>query len=134
MNSNRPTSQASPNHTGTVEGGARSKPELPTEQSVSALVEKPALNKNLDHLMERIVDQANFESAWKNVKANRGAAGPDGITLGEFFETFGQHWPETRRQLLEGTYRPGPVRRKSISKTDGGERDLGIPTVPGNRT
>jgi RNA-directed DNA polymerase len=80
-------------------------------------------------LIEAVVDDANIERAWKNVKANQGAPGPDGITLDEFFETFRHHWPEVRQQLLEGTYRPGPCRRKSISKTDGGERDLGIPNV-----
>jgi hypothetical protein len=66
--------------------------------------------------MERIVHQANMKTAWKNVKANRGAPGPDGVTLDEFFATFRHHWPEIRRQLLDGTYQPGPARRKSIPK------------------
>jgi RNA-directed DNA polymerase len=79
--------------------------------------------------MERIVDRANMETAWRNVEANRGAPGPDGITLDEFRETFRHQWPEVQRQLLEGTYQPGPARRKSISKPDGGQRNLGIPTV-----
>ena len=38
-------------------------------------------------------------------------------------------WPNLRQQLLEGTYQPGPVRRKSIPKPDGSERHLGIPNV-----
>ena len=63
------------------------------------------------------------------VKGNRGAPGPDGITIGEFFETFRQRWPEIRQQLLDGTYEPSPVRRKSIDKQDGGQRLLGIPNV-----
>jgi RNA-directed DNA polymerase len=79
--------------------------------------------------MESIVDQANIEKAWKRVKANRGAPGPDGVTLDEFFNTFRHHWPDVRRQLLKGTYRPTPVRRKTISKPDGGARNLGIPNV-----
>ena len=79
--------------------------------------------------MEAVVDDANIERAWKNVKANKGAPGPDGITLDKFFETFRHHWPEVRQQLLEGTYCPGPSRRKSIPKQDGGRRDLGIPNV-----
>lgn len=43
--------------------------------------------------------------------------------------SFRHHWPEVRQQLTEGTYRPGPSRRKSIPKPDGGTRDLGIPNV-----
>jgi RNA-directed DNA polymerase len=108
--------------------------ELQTEQSSSAAMKKSALDSVSNDLMEKIVDDAKRERAWKKVKANKGAPGPDGIALDEFFETFRHHWPETRRQLLEGTYQPGPCRRKSISKPDGGTRDLGIPTVTGKST
>ena len=92
-------------------------------------MEKSALDSTSSSLMERIVDEANMEAAWRRVKANRGAPGPDGVTLDEFFDTFRHHWPDVRRQLLEGTYRPTPVRRKSIPKPDGGQRHLGIPNV-----
>ena len=87
------------------------------------------MDLSLFSLIEAVVDDANIERAWKNVKANKGAPGPDGITLDDFFESFRHHWPEVRQQLLEGTYRPGPSRRKSIPKSDGGTRDLGIPNV-----
>ena len=87
------------------------------------------MSTNSENLMERIVDQANFETAWKQVRANHGAPGPDGITLDEFPEIFRQRWPDLRRQLLEGTYQPGPARRKSIPKPDGSQRNLGIPNV-----
>lgn len=100
-----------------------------TSPSVSAATEKSALDSTSSSLMERIVDEANVEVAWKRVKANRGAPGPDGITVDAFPDTFRPRWPEVRRQLLEGTYRPTPVRRKSIPKTDGGQRNLGIPNV-----
>jgi len=79
--------------------------------------------------MESVVDEANMEAAWKRVKANRGAPGPDGVTLDDFPDIFRHDWPDVRRQLLEGTYRPTPVRRKSIPKPDGGQRNLGIPNV-----
>jgi len=91
------------------------------------------LDSTSSSLMERIVDEANMEAAWKRVKTNGGAPGPDGVTIDEFFDTFRHHWPDVRRQLLEGTYRPTPVRRKSIPKPDGGERHLGIPSVPVGR-
>jgi len=70
-----------------------------------------------------------MERAWKNVRSNRGAPGPDGITVDEFPEWFRPRWEELRQQLLEGTYHPGPARRVSIPKPDGGERHLGIPNV-----
>jgi len=107
--------------------------ELRLEQSSSAAMEKSALDSVSLDLMEKIVDDGNMERAWKKVKANRGAPGPDGVTLDEFFETFRHQWPEVRRQLLEGTYQPGPARRKSIPKPDGSMRDLGIPNVVDRR-
>jgi len=99
-----------------------------------AQVEKPALSLIPESLTEAVVDQANVEQAWRNVKANRGAPGPDGITLNDFPEWFRLHWPAIRLQLLDGTYRPSPVRRVSIDKPDGGTRDLGIPTDTGKST
>jgi RNA-directed DNA polymerase len=80
-------------------------------------------------LMEQIVDPDNLETAWARVRANRGAPGPDGITLDEFPDQFRAIWPELRQQLLGGNYKPGPVRRKSIPKPDGSQRHLGIPNV-----
>jgi RNA-directed DNA polymerase len=79
--------------------------------------------------MEAVVNSANMEAAWKNVKANRGAPGPDGITIAEFSDWLRPRWPEIRQRLLDGAYRPGPVRRKTIDKSDGGQRFLGIPNV-----
>ena len=129
MTSNRPANENQLDLPRTEETCASTASELRTEESVSAAVEKPALSMTSENLMERIVDQANLETAWKNVRANRGAPGPDGVTLDQFPETFRPQWPEIRRQLLEGTYQPGAARRKSISKPDGGQRNLGIPTV-----
>jgi RNA-directed DNA polymerase len=67
-------------------------------------------------MMEAVVDPNNMEQAWKNVRANRVAPGPDGITITAFPEWLRPRWEELRQQLLDGTYRPGPVRRKSIRK------------------
>ncbi len=98
-------------------------------QSCAATMEKSALDSLSMNLMEQVVDTENMERAWKKVKANHGAPGPDGITLEQFPEYFRPLWPEIRQQLLDGTYWPEAVRRKVISKPDGGERLLGIPNI-----
>jgi RNA-directed DNA polymerase len=100
-------------------------------RTVTARTEQPALSLFPESLMEAVVDPANLEAAWKNVKANRGAPGPDGVTLAEFPDWLRPRWPTIRQQLLDGTYRPGPVRRKAIDKPDGGQRLLGIPCSKG---
>jgi len=98
--------------------------------SLAASVEQPALRVSHDDLMEQIVDSDNMEWAWKQVKANRGAAGIDGITIAQFPDFLRPRWKAVRQSLLDGTYRPQAVRRKVIPKPDGsGDRMLGIPTV-----
>lgn len=100
-----------------------------TGVTVAARAEQPTLSDSAESLMERVVDPANVATAWKNVKANRGAPGPDGITIAEFPEWLRPRWAAIRRQLLDGTYRPQPVRRHVIDKPDGGQRLLGIPNL-----
>ena len=80
-------------------------------------------------LMERIVDAANIQQAYKRVKKNKGSPGMDGMTVDELSEYLGLHWLEVREALLNGTYQPRPVLRREIEKADGGTRMLGIPTV-----
>ena len=87
---------------------------------------QPALH---DHLMERIVSAHNLRRAWKRVKANHGAPGSDGMTVKDFPAFAREQWPAIRKQLLDGSYRPQPVRRVMIAKRGGGERPLGIPNV-----
>lgn len=131
MTSNDPKhiEASSNNQKGIEHSKAPCSSELQPEKSPSAAMEKSALNSPSSTLMEQIVDESNMERAWRNVKANKGAPGPDGISIGEFPESFRHHWPEVRQQLLEGTYRPGAARRKSIPKPDGSQRHLGIPNV-----
>ncbi|MFT5524593.1 MAG: RNA-directed DNA polymerase [Pirellulaceae bacterium] len=81
-----------------------------TGSTVAAEVEQPALSLFPEILMVAVVDTTNLETAWKNVKANRGAPGPDGITIAEFPDWFRPRWSEIQQELLDGTYRPGPVR------------------------
>jgi RNA-directed DNA polymerase len=79
--------------------------------------------------MEEICERENLKRALQQVKANKGSAGVDGMTVGGITDYLKQHWPVIRDQLLSGTYEPKPVRRVEIPKPDGGVRKLGIPTV-----
>src|SRR6202140_1216708 len=79
--------------------------------------------------MEAIVERDNLRKALAQVKRNKGAAGIDGMTVEEFGPYLKEHWLTIRAQLLEGTYKPQPVRRVEIPKESGGMRALGIPTV-----
>jgi RNA-directed DNA polymerase len=79
--------------------------------------------------MEAIVERDNLRKALAQVKRNKGAAGIDGMSLGVLTPYLKEHWPTIRAQLLDGTYKPQPVRRVEIPKASGGKRPLGIPTV-----
>jgi RNA-directed DNA polymerase len=79
--------------------------------------------------MEAVVERNNLRKALARVKANKGAAGIDGMTFEDLTPHLKEHWPTIRAQLLDGTYKPQPVRRVEIPKASGGMRPLGIPTV-----
>jgi RNA-directed DNA polymerase len=76
-----------------------------------------------------VLDPDNLARAWKQVKANRGAAGIDGMEVGDFPAFMREHWEKLRGKLEDGSYKPSPVRRVDIQKDGGGTRPLGIPTV-----
>ncbi|MGF6939356.1 RNA-directed DNA polymerase [Paraburkholderia sp. UCT70] len=80
-------------------------------------------------LLEAALTRENLKRAFKRVRANKGAAGVDGLGVDQTARHLVTAWPAIREQLLKGTYRPSPVRRVTIPKPDGGERELGIPTV-----
>lgn len=80
-------------------------------------------------LMETILSRENMQAALKRVVSNRGAAGIDGMTVGELGDYLRHNWPCIRNQLLGGEYRPQAVRKVEIPKATGGTRTLGIPTV-----
>jgi RNA-directed DNA polymerase len=80
-------------------------------------------------MMEQVLRSENLREAWRRVKANAGAAGMDGMTVKDFPAFARKHWPRIRTALMEGTYRPAPVRRVFIPKPDGSQRPLGVPTV-----
>lgn len=129
MSSDRPTQPRTNSIPKEGDAAARATSEPQRGQSEPANMKTTALDFVPENLMEQIVDERNMERAWKKVKANRGAPGPDGMTLDAFFQTFREQWPIVRQQLLDGTYEPSPARRKSIPKPDGSKRHLGIPNV-----
>ena len=79
--------------------------------------------------MEEVCERENLKEALRRVKANKGSAGIDRMTVDGITDYLKQHWPAIRAQLMSGTYQPKPVRRVEIPKPDGGVRKLGIPTV-----
>lgn len=80
-------------------------------------------------LLEEALTRQNLQAAWKRVKANKGAAGVDGLDIEETARMLCTRWPGIRQELLAGRYRPSPVRKVMIPKPDGSQRELGIPTV-----
>ena len=108
---------------GEAREAGREEPEsLPT-------VNDPESPASTNRLMEAVCERENLKEALRRVKANKGSAGVDGMTVGGITDYLKQHWPAIREQLLSGTYKPRPVRRVEIPKPDGGVRKLGIPTV-----
>jgi RNA-directed DNA polymerase len=113
----------SPTRAGETREAGREETESP--QTMNA-PERPA---GTTRLMEEICDRENLKEALRRVKANKGSAGIDGMTVGGIADYLKQHWPAIRERLLNGTYKPNLVRRVEIPKPDGGVRKLGIPTV-----
>ena len=80
-------------------------------------------------LLAAMLTRQNLQLAWKRVKANKGAAGVDGLDIEQTARMLRTSWPDIRQSLLQGRYRPSPVRKVMIPKPDGTQRELGIPTV-----
>jgi RNA-directed DNA polymerase len=76
--------------------------------------------------MEAIVERKNLLKALAQVRANKGAAGIDGMSFEALGPYLKEHWLTIRPQLLNGSYKPQPVRRVEIPKATGGTRPLGI--------
>lgn len=80
-------------------------------------------------LLEQVVSESNLATALLNVARNQGAPGVDGRSVAEVVDAAHKLLPQLRRSLLDGTYRPGDIRRVWIPKPGGGQRGLGIPNV-----
>lgn len=77
--------------------------------------------------MEQVLSRENLLEALHRVERNKGSHGVDGMSVSELYMM--EQWHEIRTSLLEGTYKPQPVRRVEIPKPNGSKRKLGIPTV-----
>jgi RNA-directed DNA polymerase len=103
-------------------------PRTPTGEGVAQRSDpKPAFGEDL---FERVLQRDNLAAAWKHVRANKGAAGVDGMTI-EAFPAWARsgHWKRVCSELATGRYQPAAVKRVEIEKPSGGKRQLGIPTV-----
>jgi RNA-directed DNA polymerase len=100
-------------------------------QSISSTSEKGRndVSEYANRLLERILEPSNMNFAYKRVKANKGSHGVDGMTVDELLQFLKQNGKQLIQSLMEGNYKPQPVRRVEIPKPDGGVRLLGIPTV-----
>jgi RNA-directed DNA polymerase len=83
-----------------------------------------------EHLMEEVFERHNLHAALKQVRANKGSAGVDGMSVDELPDFLKVHWPEIKDQLFNGTYQPQMIKRVEIPKPGSEEkRKLGIPCV-----
>ena len=86
-------------------------------------------NVYANNLLEKILAKDNMNRAYKSVVRNKGSHGIDGMSVDELLHHLKESGGQLRQELLEGRYKPNPVRRVEIPKPDGGVRLLGIPTV-----
>ena len=109
----------------------RGKPLVKGYEGTEPFAAKPAPESPAfaERIMEEVCDRENLERAWKRVRRNKGSPGVDGMTIDDARAYLREHWPSIRSQLLDGTYKPQPVKRVEIPKPDGGVRKLGIPCV-----
>lgn len=97
------------------------------EDVTQRIAVKPAFSEDL---LGQALQPQNLETAWKRVRANKGAAGIDGMTIDDFPAwAKDENWPRILSELRSERYQPSPVRRGEIDKPDGGKRQLGIPTI-----
>lgn len=99
--------------------------------SISLTLEKrqDAEIKYSNGLLEKIIDRNNLNQAFKRVKANKGSHGIDGMKVDELLQYLKENGDNLRQSILDGSYKPNPVRRVEIPKQDGKKRPLGIPTA-----
>lgn len=83
----------------------------------------------MSQLLDNILSRSNMLDAYNQVRANKGSAGIDGVTIDEIDDYLREHWRSTKELIKQRKYKPQPVLRVEIPKPNGGVRQLGIPTV-----
>lgn len=111
-----------------IELDTRNKQGVFSDSSASS-EKKAKSERGTECLLESIVSKRNLYDAYKRVKENNGSHGIDGMRVDELLPYLKSHATEITESLLNGTYKPKPVRRVEIPKPDGGIRLLGVPTV-----
>lgn len=84
---------------------------------------------NRTGIFEAVCDPANLMAAWKQVRANKGAAGVDQITIAKFERDLQSNLTTLSGKLRDGRYYPMPARKFEMKKANGGTRTLAILTV-----
>lgn len=108
--------------------GNRNSMEMKLEGMVSNIFTSEGRNNNM-RLIEVILEDENLNEALKRVKSNKGVAGVDKMTVYEIDTYFQNNRERIKKEILEKKYRPQPVKRVYIPKSNGKKRPLGIPTV-----
>ncbi len=121
-----PQAASGPGGKGDCNGSARTRAATGEDHSTAEVSEKKVLN---EEMMNLVLSSENLRAAYLKVKANKGAAGIDGIEVEDLSEHVRRHWSKIQAKLVAGKYKPSPVRRVRIPKPAGGERQLGIPTT-----
>lgn len=111
-----------------AEQGGQYSPDAAGE-AASVTAVKDNAHEEPTELLSAVLDRPNMLRAYARVLRNKGAPGVDGMAVAELGDYLKAHWSRHRQELLEGTYRPQPVRKVEIPKPGGGKRPLGIPTV-----
>lgn len=114
-------------HARSAEGGRN-----PTGSATSASKPTSESDRLIVHeqkLIEQLIERGNLNAAWKQVKSKQGSAGIDGRDIEATGAYIRNNKDEIVRHLLNGSYKPKPVKRVEIPKAGGGKRKLGVPTV-----
>ena len=102
----------------------------PAEKEIERKVSENTIRNELcKNTLAYIVSYKTMEDAFRKVASNKGSGGIDGMEYEELMPYYHRYWKEIRESLLDGSYKPSPVRRVEIPKDNGKTRKLGIPTL-----